>query len=296
MKPAVAIVNYNTVAHLQACLASLQAAGADQIVVKDNGSTDGSLEMVRREFPQVMVHPDRTNLGYGAASNLAVAVCDSPYVVLLNSDTIVPPGTLEALAHYLDTHPRVAIVGPRLHNPDGTLQRSGHCFPRPLTLRPLIRLLPVLRDRSLLTWPHDRPREVAWIKGAALAIRRAAFDEVGGFDPAYFMYFEETDLCARLARAGWKIHFTPAAVVVHHGGASTERVRTDMAVQFHFSMRQFYRIHYPRYRLAQLDTVTRAGMSLAIVRDQLRRATTKDPKKRARLAEDIHVWRRLMQR
>jgi N-acetylglucosaminyl-diphospho-decaprenol L-rhamnosyltransferase len=288
------VINYNTARHLRACLGSLRAAGAMQVIVKDNGSTDGSVEMIRREFPEVVVHPDFENVGYGAAANLGIAACNTPYVLLLNSDTIVPPGAIDTLRRYLDNHPDVAIVGPRLNNEDGTLQRSAHHFPRPFTLRPLVRLIPGLRERSLLTWAHDVPREVDWVKGAALAIRRSAFDDVGGFDPAFFMYFEETDLCARLAKEGWKTHFSPAAVVLHTGGASTAAVASEMAVQFWRSMRRFYRIHYGRTEQRTLEAVLTVTMGAYLLRDSVRLSLNSDPVARARLRQDMHVWSRVM--
>ncbi|MEO7965740.1 MAG: glycosyltransferase family 2 protein [Gemmatimonadaceae bacterium] len=291
---AVTIVNYNTVGFLRDCLVTVRAAGADEIVMKDNGSTDGSVEMVEREFPEVRVLDSRDNPGYGAASNRAIAACDAPYVLLLNSDTLLARDTLAVLADHLDAHPLAAIVGPRLHNTDGTLQRSAHGFPRPATWRPIVRRIPGLRDRSLLTWPHDQPRLVQWVKGAALAIRRTAFDRVGGFDPDFFMYFEETDLCYRLIEAGWEIHFSPATTVVHKGGASTDLVRAEMAMQFLAGMRQFYRRHYPQNDLRRLDAVLRAQTRVALLRDRARLLFTSDPRVTDTLTDNLRVWRRVL--
>lgn len=291
---AVAIISYNTIDHLRDCLISVRAAGASRVVVVDNGSTDGSVEMVRRDFPEVVVHANQHNPGYGAASNEAIAATGAPYVLLLNTDTLIQPDALEKLQHYLDGHPRAAIVGPLLHNPDGTLQRSAHAFPRPMTLRPVVRCIPGLRDRSLLTWPHDRTRTVSWVKGAALAIRTSAFKEVDGFDPRFFMYFEETDLCYRLGTKGWETHFTPVTTVIHKGGASTEQRRAEMALHFHASMRQFYGRHYPRRRLARLDAVLKATTLLTLIRDRARLALTRDPALSDQLAADIEVWERVL--
>ena len=291
---AVAIVNYNTVDDLRECLATVRAAHATEIVLKDNGSTDGSVEMVEREFPEVRVLASRDNPGYGAASNQAIAACRAPYVLLLNSDVLLARDTLDVLADHLDANPRAAIVGPRLHNPDGTLQRSAHGFPRPMTLRPIVRRIPGLRDRSLLTWPHASPRVVKWVKGCALAIRRSAFDAVRGFDPEFFMYFEETDLCFRLIAAGWEIHFTPATVIVHKGGTSTSQARAEMALQFYASMRQFYHRHYREPDLRRLDAVLRVQTRLALVRDRARLLLARAPRTRARLADDVLVWRRML--
>lgn len=293
-KTAVAIISYNTVDDLRDCLTSVRAAGATNLVVVDNGSTDGSVEMLQRDFPEAVVHVNPHNPGYGAASNDAIAAADAPYVLLLNPDTLLQPDALTRLESYLDRHPRAAIVGPRLHNPDGTLQRSAHRFPRPATLRPLIRRIPWLRDRSLLTWPHDRARTVGWVKGAALAIRTAAFQEVNGFDPDFFMYFEETDLSYRLAQKGWETHFTPDTVVVHKGGTSTAQHRAVMVLQFYDSMRQFYKRHYPRRRQRQLDVVLRGTAIAMLLRDRARLAVTRDATSAARLHEDVQVWARLL--
>jgi GT2 family glycosyltransferase len=256
---AVAIVNHNTRDHLRRCLASIQSAQPETaaptlypIVVIDNASTDGSADMVRAEFPAVELLATGENPGYGAAANTAIAHCRADYALLLNSDTLVESGVVDALADYLDCHPQVAIAGPRLHNADGSLQPS--CYPEPTPLNlfleeslvgRLAASVPGLRDRYLRTWRHDEPRPVPWVLGAALAIRRAAFEAVGGFDPAFTMYFEETDLCHRLWTAGWQIHFAPVGVVVHVGGASTRSYYAKMQRRLFTSMQLFYARHYP---------------------------------------------------
>jgi GT2 family glycosyltransferase len=233
---AVAIVNYNTREHLHACLATVQLEAPSEVVVVDNASSDGSTEMVRADYPWVALHANKTNLGYGAAANQAIASCSAEYVLLLNSDTLLQAGALMALSGYLDLHPHAAIVGPHLVEADGTLQASCYPFPTPLNTflenstsaillgRLIRRHIPLLRNFYLRTWPHTSARVVPWLKGAALAIRRTAFDAVGGFDESYFMYFEDADLCYRLNAAGWKVHFVPITTVVHIGGASTSRI------------------------------------------------------------------------
>src|SRR4030095_10427800 len=119
---AVVVVNYNTLQHLRACLATVQSERPSEVVVVDNASSDGSVEMVRSEYPWVTLHANRKNLGYGAAANQGVASCTAPYVLLLNDDTLLESGGLRKLSVYLDRHPRAAIVGPRLVNPDGSPQ------------------------------------------------------------------------------------------------------------------------------------------------------------------------------
>lgn len=293
---AVVIINYNTVDHLRTCLASLRATGAREIVVKDNGSTDGSVEMVQAEFPDVRVHPDFGNPGYGAAANQGVAATGARYVAVINSDTVFEPDGLTALSAYLDEHPKVGIVGPRLHNPDGSLQNSARAFFKPVTVRPLVKLIPGVRARSIYTWAHDHDRAVPWVVGAVLAMRRSAFDAVGGFDPSYFMYSEEVDLCWRMWEAGWEVHFTPRAVVMHVGGASTTRThrRAAMELQLLASMRQFYTQHYPPHRLTQLDLVLKGRMLVYLLRDRARLAMTQDDAAAARLRENLRIWRQVL--
>jgi N-acetylglucosaminyl-diphospho-decaprenol L-rhamnosyltransferase len=298
---AVVIVNHETREHLRACLESLRsetAAEMPAVMVADTGSADGSAEMVRRDFPEVKLLADGGNPGFGAAVNRAVALCDSPFVLLLNADTRVAPGALGKLADYLVRHPRAAVAGPRLVNPDGTLQVS--CFPFIGTLQlmiektPLGRWLarvPVLRDRWLLSHSsHDRPRVVPWVLGAALAIRRESFEEVGGFDPAFFMYSEEIDLCYRLSAIGWEVHFAPVTDVTHVGGASTGQRRPEMAVRRVASSKLFYRRHYSRLRVLLLEGMISAAMLARLGRDSLRLAFSRDSRRRSRLAEDLTIW------
>jgi N-acetylglucosaminyl-diphospho-decaprenol L-rhamnosyltransferase len=296
---AVTVVSYNTRDDLRACLESVRSEAPGEVVVADNGSTDGSAAMVEDTFPEVRLLVDESNPGFGAAANRAVAATSSPYVLLLNADTRVTPGTLRALAAYLDGHPRAGVAGPRLVNPDGTLQVS--CFPFIGTLRlmlektPAARWLariPLLRDWWLLSYSlHDRPRVVPWVLGAALALRREAFEAIGGFDTSFFMYSEEIDLCWRFEEAGWEVHFTPVATVVHLGGASTGQRRPEMAVRQVASSKLFYRRHYSRPRVWTLEAMIGAAMLGRLVRDRLRLALTREPEERSRLAEDLAVWR-----
>ncbi len=239
----VAIVNYNTCDHLAACLTTIraeQALYADpvRVIVADNASTDGSPEMVAREFPEVEL-VRAANEGYGAGANAAIRRATTPYVLLLNSDTRLHADsgapTLGALAGYLDAHPRAGMVGPKLVNPDGTLQRSIYPLPSPLaelmrwtSASRLARIIPGWGRKYFVDWLHDKAEAVGWVVGAALAIRRDAFDAVKGFDTSFFMYSEEVDLACSMQEAGWEVHFAPVATVTHYGGASTEAHRAAM--------------------------------------------------------------------
>jgi GT2 family glycosyltransferase len=298
---AVAVVSYNTREHLRACLASVYADSPTEVVVADNGSTDGSIAMVREAFPSATLHIDSSNPGYGAAANAAIAECDSPYVLLLNSDTIVPRGALEAIRSYLEAHGEVAILGPRLVGFDGSLQRSCFPFPTPLLpfigQRPLVRLLarvPVLRRRHITAWAHDAPRSVPWVVGAALGIRTLAFRAVNGFDESFHMYSEETDLCFRLRAAGWEIHFAPVAEIVHVGSASTNQYPAAMLRELFVSSHRFNERHLRGRKLRTATRVLRATVRARLFRDLAFSRLARHSGQRARYSENVTVWRELL--
>ncbi len=298
---AVAIVNRNTREHLRACLATVRPQAPAEIVVVDNASTDGSADLVRAEYPQVVLHANRTGRGYGAGANQAIASCTAEYVLLLNADTLLQPGALQALSDYLDRHPQVAIAGPRLVNPDGTLQGSCHSFPAPLhtllensPLGDLVSRVPVVRSGYLRAWAHTRARAVPWVKGAALAMRRGALQQVRGFDESFFLYFEDVDLCYRAQAAGWQVHFAPVTSVIHVGGASSAQEGTEATVRLFTSTFEFYRHHRSAQDLARAVAIVRAIMMAKRLRDTVRFRATRNADRRARLAQNLEAWRRVL--
>ena len=300
MSTAVVIVNHNTREHLRACLASVMPQQPNQVIVVDNGSTDDSQQMTREQFPAVELI-ENGNKGFGAGANLGVAATRRPYVLLLNSDTRLLPGALAALERYLDSRPRVGLVGPRLLNPDGSLQPSLYPNPAPMaelmrwtSLRRIAAGIPSLRRKYLLDLPHDCETEAGWLAGAALALRRIAFDHIGGFDTSFFMYSEEVDLAYRLQLAGWSVRLTPNAEVLHVGGASTAAYRAEMMAHLYASMTHFYRKHYGPRERTLLRAILTYFMARNLVRDRLRllRASSEDT--RRVLAEDMSAWRRVL--
>jgi len=250
----VVILNWNTREDLRRCLRSLQDAArrsSVETIVVDNASEDGSLEMVRAEHPHVIAVANEANLGFGAGNNRAIERTSGRYVLFLNSDTIVTAGALDGLIAYADTRPDAAVFGPKLLNEDGSLQYSCRSFPNLGTgffrNTPLGRLFPANRfsnDYLLKDWDHASPRDVDWVSGSALMIRRAMLLDLGGFDEKFFMYCEDVDLCYRAHLLGARVAYFPGAVIYHMIGRASDLVPTRMTYEFHKSMYRFYVKHY----------------------------------------------------
>jgi len=205
---------------------SLESVRAHEVIVVDHGSTDGTLELVRAQFPEVRLI-EQENRGMGGGNNAGMRVAQGRYTLLLNSDAWVVGDAVERLAEYLDEHPHVAVAGPRLTNPDGSLQRSVRGFPTLWRLATEYFFLRKLAPRSHAlnafyggSFGHDTTCEVESLHGAALLVRRDAADAVGLFDEEFFMFSEETDWLYRFRQAGWSAAFVADAEVVHVGGAS----------------------------------------------------------------------------
>ena len=293
----VAVISYNTREHLRACLESVPLSEVREVVVVDNASRDGSPEMVSDEFPWVTLVANEQNRGYGAAANQAVAGSAAETLLLLNGDTRLEPGALPSLVAYLEDHPEAAVVAPRLVNADGSLQPS--CYPFPGTLEWLfdndvvgrvVKRMSIPSQNLLRTWDHAHARAVPWVKGAALAVRRGAFETVGGFDERFFLYYEETDLCYRMWTVGWEVHFAPTATVMHIGGASTAQHRTAMNVQLLESVDEFYRHHYSYPRRLLLAAIWKGILTSRLLRDRARLVTARDERARLAIAADVAAW------
>lgn len=234
----VVIVNWNTVDLLGRCLHSLFLTPELnlRVVVIDNGSTDGSPDMVERDFPEVELIRNDDNRGFAAANNQAITDGSERYVLLLNSDTEILGDALGASLRYMDQKPEVGVMGCRVLNPDGTLQPT--CFSYPsltnvFLMSSGLHRLPwprILGRGRLEHWDRDDERDVEVVTGCFLLARRDAVDQVGPLDENFFFFGEETDWCHRFARHGWGVRFAPVGEIVHVGGGSTDRfdVRRDL--------------------------------------------------------------------
>jgi N-acetylglucosaminyl-diphospho-decaprenol L-rhamnosyltransferase len=236
----VSIVNTNSRELLLACLETLRGTTAE-IVVLDNASEDGSADAVRERFPDVRVLAQEFRAGFGANHNTVIRATEGRYVYVLNEDTTADDWGFARIVEYLDAHPRVAALGPRLTYPDGRLQDSAWRFPTPLvsTLGLLtVGKLGVKQSRG------DTPHAVDWVMGAALVLRRDALDEVGLFDDEFFLYSEEVDLQFRLRQAGWDVHYFPSATVVHHESQFSADIPERRINEMWRSRHRYWRKHH----------------------------------------------------
>ena len=248
----VVIVSYNTRELTLRCLQTLteELAGiAAEIFVVDNASQDGSPAAITEAYPHVRVLLNPSNQGFGAANNQAFALAAGLYLLLLNSDAFPRPGAIASLMNFLDQQTDVGVVGPRLLNPDGSLQRSCFRFTTPLQAWMenlwIGKLLPAgsaLGDYQ--GWNHAQTRDVDFCIGACLLVRRAVYQQVGGFDEQFFMYQEEADWQKRIIEHGWRVVFTPSAEVVHIAGASGKDEQVRINQHFFDSLDRYVLKHH----------------------------------------------------
>jgi GT2 family glycosyltransferase len=241
----IVIVSYNARADLERCLASLvehRPAVDHEVVVVDNASTDDTVAALRSRWPGIRLIEAGGNLGFSKANNLGIANTFGELVLLLNGDTVVPAGALDALVAALDGRPDVAVVGPRLVDAQGRAELS---FGRMIS--PFNELRQQLRSRGNVERLTSREREVDWVSGACLLVRRADADAVGRLDERFFMYTEDVDFCAAIRARGRRILFTPRVQVVHLRGRSRQTAERATEAAYRRSQIAFYEKHHPRW-------------------------------------------------
>ncbi len=282
----IVIVSWNVCDLLRRCLRSIhhpedqagvgQAATKDlalQVIVVDNASRDGSVQMVRDQFPNTRLVTNQTNRGFPAANNQGLALAEGRYVLLLNPDTEIVGQALPELVAFADQHPDVGMVGPQLLNTDGSVQSSRRRFPTLATAflestwlqptladleeRPIAGQITAPLHRRLERYyvddqPDNNVQDVDWITGAAMLARREAIDEVGVMDEGFFMYSEELDWCRRFREAGWRVIYLPTAQIVHHVGKSSEQVVAARHIHFQTSKVRYFRKYHGALSAAAL--------------------------------------------
>jgi N-acetylglucosaminyl-diphospho-decaprenol L-rhamnosyltransferase len=271
----VVIVNYRTDGLLDACLSSLSQGSASrlEIIVVDNSASLRTSGIPAR-FPKVRFIENTRNVGFASACNQGLVVARGRSLLLLNPDTLVEKGAIETLAGFLDAHPGVGAVGPRLLDPDGSLQYSCRRFPGYFTIffgryslaTRLAPRNPLSRKYLYLDWNHASVSEVDWLSGACLMVRREVLESIGPLDEQYFLFVEDMDYCRRIRDAGWAIVYVPSAVVSHRVGVSQGPVPPSIVWARHRGMFRYVRKHFrspwPLEALLGAGLFVRAGIQV----------------------------------
>lgn len=256
MDASIIIVNWNTKELLHNCLESIydRAGEVDcEIIVVDNASSDGSVDIVKKQFPQVIFIENNENRGFATANNQGIRIARGRYILLLNSDTIVCDAGIEKTVQYADKRPEAAVIGCQVWENSETIQMTCFRFPSILALfsetfalNKIFKKNRFFGRERMLWWGRDTERQVEVVSGMFMLVRREAIDEVGLMDESYFLYCEEADWCYRFSKAGWKILFWPGAKIIHVDGGShsSKQVALEMHVQQHKSLLIFFRKHY----------------------------------------------------
>ena len=271
------IVNLNTRDLLSECLKSVYATRHNlqtEVLLIDNGSSDGSVEMVRRDFPDVLVTVNAKNEGFARPNNVGMRRANGRYVLLLNSDTVVEPDSIRTLVSFLDGHPRTGACGPKLVYPGGRLQHSVKGFPTIMTHVFDMFLLDKLFPRSHLFgrgemkyFSYELTGEVDHLMAAVFLVRRDVLSSCGLLDERFSIYYNDMDWCFRIKRKGWQIHYVHTASVVHHLGQTTAKVnrRFEYFEELHNNVMLFYQKHYGRWSVVVYKLLLAAGFAIRSV-------------------------------
>lgn len=255
MKLSVILVNWNTSDLTRNALVSVfkEIKNIDfEVIVVDNNSADSSVEMIKKEFPQVVLIENKDNRGFGKANNQGLKIAKGDYLMFLNTDVIVLDGALNKLVNYLDQHLDVMMVGPRLLNKDLTFQHAcRRTLPNPLnSFFHLFGLTKIFKNNKFVNQykQYNSDPEITApteaLSGAAMLFRRQVYQEIGGFDEVFFMYGEDLDFCKRVLDKGWKTVYVSEAKIIHFGGQSSGKRRTKSLLNFYEAMWLYYKKHF----------------------------------------------------
>ncbi|OFX18131.1 MAG: hypothetical protein A2Z18_04225 [Armatimonadetes bacterium RBG_16_58_9] len=270
----VSIVNWNTASELRGCLESVLGQGGSisfEVIVVDNASSNGSAQMVASEFgDRVRLITNGTNLGFGAAQNQAMKMSHGRCVLLLNPDCrLLSDDVMERMMRFMDDNADVGMLGPKILNPDGSLQYSARRFPtmfaavfRHTLLGKLFPNNRFVRDYMMTDWDHNETRDVDWLSGSALMVRREMFESIGLLDERFFMYLEDVDWCKRAHSGGWRVVYFPMVAVSHRIGSASDQNPIEMIKQHHASMMKYYLKHDGRTPKILLAPLVMLGLRL----------------------------------
>jgi GT2 family glycosyltransferase len=298
----ISLVNTNNKVLLRDCLKSLfeQDHGLDfEIILVDNVSTDGSVEMVTAEFPQVAIIRNERRKGFAANHNQAIAASKADLVLVLNEDTVVRAGTLKTMCDFMDAHPKTGALGPKLENPDGTLQKSCYRFPSPMrSMAENLMLVAAFPNCSwwgdYRAWDHDSERNVDFVSGAAILVRRKVIETTGVLDERFFIYAEETDWCYRMHKDKWDVTFIANATIVHFGGQSSVAIKDRQFCEFNRSAAKYIRKHYGLWGVVVLRISMVLGALLRVPLFAVISLMRREPSRKEEAVTKLHLWLRLL--
>jgi GT2 family glycosyltransferase len=252
------IVNWNTKEYLRKCLDSISQAISEidaEIIVVDNASNDGSVDMAQLEFPCVKLIKNSKNLGFAMANNIGIASSVGSYLCLINSDVVVDRNCIKKLVQYLKENRNIGMAGPMIKNPDGTVQPSCYGYPtlwnmfsRAMALDRLFPHSKLFGGRRMTYWTHDAIQSVEVLSGCFWCVRREALDSVGMLDEIFFMYAEDIDWCKRFRDTGWDVVFYPGAEAIHFGGASSANAPIQFYIEMHRADLQYWEKHHGKFK------------------------------------------------
>lgn len=249
-------VSWNVRDLLRDCIRSVDAGRGQlhlEMIVVDSASSDGSVDMIKQEFPWVELIASEENLGFPGGNNVGIARAKGRNILLLNPDTVILDDALQVMVHYIDQHVDIGALGAKILNPDLSIQSSRRRFPTMLTAifesTWLESVAPsaILRDYYTRDLPDDESADVDWVTGACLMVPRLVIDQVGPLDEEYFMYSEELDWCRRIKDAGWRVLYLPQAQIIHHVGKSSEQAVTDRHINFQRAKLRYFRKYHGRW-------------------------------------------------
>jgi len=251
----ISIVSYNSLSFLRECLNSILSSPpgvGHEIIVVDNASSDGTDEFVKKNYPEIILIPNKRNIGFAAANNRAIEESRSKYVLLINSDCMVYKKSLGSLVEFMEKNPEVGIAGPKIVNSDGTIQFSCRRFPSVFNAAAHTILTNIFPDNpfskkyKLADIGRDNPFKVDWVSGSCMIIRRKALEDTGILDENYFMYVEDLDICYRMWQKNWEVHYYPEAEIMHHiaGSSGSGEIKASFRMQksvFYFFWKNYRR-------------------------------------------------------
>lgn len=286
MDVSILILNYNTRELTINALRSVyksETSCSFEIILVDNASKDDSIQHIQAEFPQITLIQNQENVGFAIANNQAMSVAQGRYVLLLNSDTILQPDTLETMLQFMDNHPEVGAAGCKLVLQDGSLDKAcKRGFPTPSAsfyyafgIAKLFPRVPRFNQYQLGYMDPDDAYPVDCLVGAFMFVRRAAIDQVGMLDEEFFMYGEDIDWCYRIKQAGWVNYYYPKTQILHLKGASSRRKPVKIVYEFHRAMWLFHRKHYKQRYSFLVNGLVYGGigvkLALALLKNQIKR-------------------------